>query len=144
MAHTEACIFCLITAGRADASRIYEDDLVVAFMDIHPVTPGHLLVVPRQHAPDLESLDQAYAARMFTVGRRLALALYRSGIRCQGANLYLADGPAAGQTVFHSHLHVIPRFAGDGFKVSFPAGYGDQASKEQLADLAAQIRAALD
>ncbi len=110
-----ACIFCKIVEGRAEASLVYQDDLVTAFMDILPVNEGHLLVVPNDHSQGLQGLSDASGARMFAVARRLALALFRSGLRCEGVNLYLADGRAAGQEVFHVHLHVLPRFSGDGF-----------------------------
>jgi len=110
-----ACVFCRIVEGQAEASVVYQDNLVTAFMDILPVNEGHLLVVPNEHSQGLEGLSEESGARMFAVARRLALALLRSGLRCEGVNLYLADGQAAGQEVFHIHLHVLPRFRGDGF-----------------------------
>jgi histidine triad (HIT) family protein len=114
---TDDCIFCLIVAGEAPASVVYADDQVTAFMDLYPVTPGHTLVVPKAHSVGVLDLDDATGARMWTVARRVAQALTRSTLRCDGVNLFLADGEAAGQDVFHSHLHVIPRYAGDGFVV---------------------------
>ena len=111
------CVFCEIIAGRSESSQVYQDGLVVAFLDIRPLTPGHLLVVPREHAADLDSLDEGLGARVFTVAHRLARALRRSGLPCEGVNLFLADGVAAGQEVFHVHLHVIPRNPGDGFRL---------------------------
>jgi histidine triad (HIT) family protein len=87
-------------------------------MDIRPVTPGHLLVIPRRHAPYLADLDEATGARMFVVAQRLAAALRASGLQCEGVNFFLADGEAAFQEVFHAHLHVFPRFAGDSFRIS--------------------------
>jgi histidine triad (HIT) family protein len=110
----EQCVFCEILAGRRPASFIYQDDDVAAFLDIRPLTPGHLLVVPRAHADRLETLDPAAGARVFSVAQQLAVALRRSGF-CQGTNLFLADGVMAGQEVFHVHLHVLPRTLGDGF-----------------------------
>lgn len=115
MVRDRACVFCKIVEGQAEASLVYQDDLVTAFMDIMPVNEGHLLVVPNEHTRGLEGLSEVSGARMFDVARRLALALCRSGVRCEGVNLYLADGRAAGQEVFHVHLHVLPRFSGDGF-----------------------------
>jgi len=111
----ESCVFCAVAAGHAEASRVHEDDHVVAFLDIRPVTTGHLLVVPRLHAATLETLPEDRGTRVFRVAQRLARALRRSGIPCEGVNLFLADGAVAGQEVFHVHLHVIPRTAGDGF-----------------------------
>ena len=84
-------------------------------MDIRPVNPGHLLVIPLVHAAGLTTLESDTGAQMFRVGQRLAEAIRRSGVRCEGINFLLADGEAAGQEVFHVHLHVIPRYAGDGF-----------------------------
>jgi histidine triad (HIT) family protein len=110
----ELCVFCEILAGRLPASFVYQDDEVAAFLDIRPVTRGHLLVIPRAHADRLETLDPALGARVFTVAQELAVALRRSGF-CAGTDLFLADGVLAGQEVFHVHLHVIPRTEGDGF-----------------------------
>jgi diadenosine tetraphosphate (Ap4A) HIT family hydrolase len=117
------CIFCAIAAGQAAASVVYEDETVVAFMDLNPVTPGHLLVVPRRHAVGLEDLDKATSAHVWSVGHDMARALRRSSMDCEGINVLLCDGEVAFQTVFHFHLHVIPRYAGDGWtiKVETPA-----------------------
>lgn len=109
------CIFCAITAGQAEASVMHEDETVVAFMDLHPVTPGHLLVVPRTHAVGFEDLDPATGAHVWSVGHDLARALRRSEVRCEGINVLVCDGAVAFQSVFHFHLHVVPRFAGDGW-----------------------------
>ncbi len=109
------CIFCKIAAGEADANVVYQDELVTAFLDIHPINPGHVLIVPNQHTPDLAGLVPAHGERIFTVAQKLAAALRRTALRPDGINFLLADGAAAGQTVFHLHLHVLPRFAGDGF-----------------------------
>ncbi|MFC8191019.1 HIT family protein [Cellulomonas sp. NPDC057328] len=109
------CIFCAIVAGQAEASVVHEDDTVVAFMDLAPVTRGHLLVVPRTHAVGLEDLDRATGAHVWSVGHDLTRALRRSTLRCEGINVLVCDGEVAFQTVFHLHLHVIPRYAGDGW-----------------------------
>ncbi len=86
-------------------------------MDLNPVTPGHLLVVPRKHAVGLQDLDGATGAHVWSVAHRLARALRRSSLRCEGINMLVCDGEAAFQTVFHFHLHVIPRYAGDGWTI---------------------------
>jgi histidine triad (HIT) family protein len=111
------CVFCEIIAGRAESSIVYEDEHVIAFMDIGPLTQGHLLVVPRSHADGLEALDEDLGAHLFRAGHRLARALRRSGLPCEGVNLFLADGEAAFQEVFHVHLHVLPRTHRDGFRI---------------------------
>ncbi|MEJ7649753.1 MAG: HIT family protein [Nakamurella sp.] len=111
------CIFCAITARRAQASVVFEDETVVAFMSLHPVAPGHLLVVPRKHAAGLEDLDVPTSALVWSVGHRMSQALRRSSLSCDGINVLLCDGEAAYQTVFHFHLHIIPRYAGDGWRL---------------------------
>src|SRR6476620_1734550 len=100
----EGCVFCAIAAHQAEASVVYEDETVVVFMDLNPVTPGHLLVVPREHAVGLEDLDRATSAHVWSVGHDMARALRRSSLRPEGINVLLCDGEAAFQTVFHFHL----------------------------------------
>lgn len=143
------CVFCDILAGALPSSWVYRDDLCCAFMDIQPVNPGHLLVVPFEHAAFLAALDPTVGGHMFAVAQRLAAALYAAsaagggGPRCQGVNLFLADGSVAGQEVFHVHLHVIPRYARDGFGLRFGPNYGRRPQRSELDRLAGEIRAAL-
>jgi histidine triad (HIT) family protein len=135
------CVFCAIVAGASPASVVYDDPSVLAFLDVRPVTPGHLLVIPKRHAPYLADLDEATGAGMFVVAMRLARALRDSGLRCEGVNLFLADGEAAFQEVFHTHLHVFPRFAGDSFRIS--ADWSVNPPRQELDAIAAQIREAV-
>jgi histidine triad (HIT) family protein len=107
------CIICAIVARQAEASVVYEDETVAVFMDLYPVTPGHLLVVPREHAVGLEDIDGATSAHVWSVGHDMARAVRRSNLGCEGINVLLCDGEVAFQTVFHFHLHVIPRYEGD-------------------------------
>jgi histidine triad (HIT) family protein len=132
------CIFCEIAAGRASASLVYEDEIALVFMDIQPVNPGHMLVIPRWHAAFLADLDEVTGAHLFRIAMRMATALRRSGIRCEGINMFLADGEAAFQEVFHVHLHVFPRFAGDPFKIE--ADWSVRPARAELDALAATIR----
>jgi diadenosine tetraphosphate (Ap4A) HIT family hydrolase len=134
-----ACIFCDIVSGAAPASFVHRDEYCVAFMDIRPVNRGHLLVVPIGHATHLADMDAETAAHLSRVAHGLAAALRRSGLRCEGVNLFLADGEAAGQEVFHVHLHVLPRFRGDGFGLRFGPDYVVR-SREELDEAAAAIR----
>ena len=136
------CIFCRIVAGEAPASVVHRDERCLAFMDIRPVNPGHLLVVPLRHAPHLADTDGETAAHLMRVAHRLAAALRASGLRCEGVNLFLADGAAAMQEVFHVHLHVFPRFRGDGFGLRFGPHYTVRPRAE-LDGAAAAVRAAL-
>jgi histidine triad (HIT) family protein len=135
------CVFCEIVAGTAPASVVFDDGDLLAFLTIGPVTPGHLLVIPKRHAPYLADLDEATGARMFTVAMRLAQALRNSGLRCEGVNLFLADGEAAFQEVFHTHLHVFPRFAGDTFRIS--ADWSHAPPRAELDRVAALVRGGL-
>ena len=125
-------------AGSAPASIVYDDADLLAFLDIRPVTPGHLLVIPKRHAPLLADLDEATGARMFTVAMRLAQAVRASGLRSEGINLFLADGEAAFQEVFHTHLHVLPRFVGDTFRID--ADWSVTPSRAELDAVATRIR----
>jgi histidine triad (HIT) family protein len=137
------CVFCRIITGEAEASIVHQDDQVTAFMDIRPLFTGHLLVVPNNHFVGLTDLDDAYGKQMFRVAQRLAKAILHSSLECEGVNLFMAEGSAAGQTVFHSHLHVIPRHSADGFSIQHPSGYGDRPSRAILDDIAQQIRQSL-
>jgi histidine triad (HIT) family protein len=132
------CIFCQIVLGESPASVIYRDDRVIAFMDIRPVNPGHLLVIPIAHATYLCHLDEQTGMRMFNVSHRLAQAVRDSDVSSEGVNLFLADGVAAGQEVFHVHMHVIPRFEGDQMIVT--AKWGTPPSRPKLDDVAGDIR----
>lgn len=139
-----ACVFCDIVQARAPASVVHADDLAIAFMDIQPVNPGHLLVVPRIHSPDLASLDPAVGGHLFQMGMKLADAVRRSEVRCEGIDLFLADGEAAGQEIFHVHLHVIPRFLGDGFGFRFGPGYSKLPDRITLDSVAESIRQVME
>ena len=136
------CVFCDIVAGTAEASFVHRDDDVVAFMDLRPINVGHLLVVPRQHAVLVGELAPAVAAAVWSTGLRVAAAVRTSGWRCDGVSFYVADGEAAGQEIAHVHLHVIPRWADDGFGFRFPASYGERTRLE-LEVAAEGIRAAI-
>jgi diadenosine tetraphosphate (Ap4A) HIT family hydrolase len=134
------CVFCDILSREAAASIVHEDERLVAFCDLNPVNPGHLLVVPKTHCAGLADLDEFDGRLMFAVAQRLAAALRRTGLRCEGVNLFLADGEAAGQEVFHVHLHVFPRYTDDPFRLH-PGQR--RASRADLDHVAAQVRAAL-
>lgn len=137
----DRCIFCAIVAGRAPASVVLDDAVALAFLDIRPVTPGHLLVIPKRHAPSLADLDAATGGHLFAIAMRLAGALRLTDLRCEGVNLFLADGEAAGQEVFHLHLHLFPRFAGDGFRLE--ADWTAMPSRAELDEVATDLRRAI-
>jgi diadenosine tetraphosphate (Ap4A) HIT family hydrolase len=134
------CIFCAIVAGKAEASMVYEDETVCSFLTIGPVNPGHLLVIPKRHQPLLSDLDEETGMHLFKVTMYMAKALRHSGLQCEGINLFLADGKAAFQEVFHVHMHVFPRFQGDPFKID--ANWESKPSRQVLDEIAERIRRA--
>ena len=139
----ETCIFCELVAGKRPVSIIDETDDLLAFMDIQPVNPGHVLIIPKRHAPFLADLDSTLGGQIFALGMRVAAALRTCGVRCEGVNFFLADREAAGQEVFHVHLHVFPRFAGDGFGLKFNPNYFALPPRAQLDDITQGIRDAM-
>lgn len=106
------CIFCAIAAGEVPARQVHADDAAVAFLDINPVTTGHTLVIPRRHVDDLLDARGALAEMAPVIEATAALLAQRLG--ADGVNLYQASRAAAGQTVFHLHVHLLPRWQGDG------------------------------
>ena len=108
------CIFCKIIAGEIPSLKIYEDELVLAFMDIAPINYGHVLVIPKEHHTSVATIPENTAGRMFLVGSRIGVAM-RRGLDADGFNLHLSDGTVAGQVVMHAHLHIVPRWTDDGF-----------------------------
>ena len=135
-----SCIFCKIVEGSAPSSKVYEDDLCLAFMDIQPVNPGHVLVIPRAHFSALSDLPTETGGHLFQVAQRIALSLPKTNVRNEGVDFFLANGAAAGQEVFHVHLHVIPRYEGDGFGFRFGPNYNNLPARSELAAIAAQIK----
>jgi histidine triad (HIT) family protein len=134
------CVFCKLLKGELEVSMVHRDDLCAALMDIQPVNPGHVLVVPLRHAPYLVDLYPEEGERMFLVAQRVAAALRKSGVRCDGINFFLADGEVAGQEVFHAHLHVLPRFPNDGFGLRLPPTYSQRPERKELDQIAATLR----
>lgn len=141
MTNVGTCVFCDIVAGAAPATPVFEDENVVAFLDIRPITRGHTLVVPRAHAARLEDLDPDDGAAMFRTAQHLSRALARSDLAPDGAHLVLNDGRAAFQTVAHAHLHVLPRWSGDRLRLA--AGLVRRRPHDPDA-IAALIKAGLD
>ena len=134
------CIFCQIVEGNAPSSKVYEDEVCLAFMDIQPVNPGHVLVIPKKHSNDLSDLPPQIGAHLFQVAQRIALSLPATNLKSEGIDLFLAHGAAAGQDVFHVHLHVIPRYSGDGFGFTFAPNYENLPERTELDANAAQIK----
>ncbi len=137
------CVFCRIVRREAPASIVREDDATVAFLDIRPMNQGHVLIVPKIHGAHVEDLPPGTAGPILEAAREISAALRASGLRCEAVNFYLANGRAAGQEVSHVHLHVIPRYRGDGFGLRVGPDYGHAPSREDLETVAAKIRDAL-
>ena len=133
------CVFCGIVAREIKASLVYEDEEFLAFLDLFPVHPGHTLVVPKRHVPDLASCEEDLAARLFGLARRLAPAVTRAA-GAEGFNVWTANGRVAGQEVFHLHLHLLPRHADDAFGLRFPRSYPKQAARSELDAMALRIK----
>ena len=132
-------MFCEILRGDAPASFVHQDDTVVAFLDIQPITHGHMLVVPREHAVLMSDLNETVSMRAFRVARSLA-AVARQTLGAAGVNLFVADGEIAFQDVPHFHVHVIPRYPNDGFGLTFPPNYAEPRSRAELEAIASSIR----
>jgi histidine triad (HIT) family protein len=130
------CLFCKIVAGEVPAEFVAQDERTVAFMDINPATRGHALVIPRRHAKDLHEIDPEDLAATALAAQRLA-ATARERLGADGVNLINSCGSAAWQTVFHFHIHVIPRYDGDPLRLPWTPAPGD---REQIARAAAQLR----
>jgi histidine triad (HIT) family protein len=130
------CLFCKIVAGELPSERVDEDEHTVAFMDINPWTRGHALVVPRNHSKDLYEIGREDLAHTAAASRRLAERM-RDRLHCEGVNVVNACGEAAWQSVFHFHLHVIPRWSDDPLELPIRPR---QADPDELAQVAAELR----
>ena len=113
-------------------------------MDVQPVNPGHVLVVPRVHVALLGDLDEETGVQIFKLAMRITKAVRKVGLQREGVNLHLADGQVAGQEILHAHLHIIPRFKGDGFGLKFGVGRRVKISRVVLNEVAGRIRNALE
>jgi histidine triad (HIT) family protein len=136
----DSCVFCAIVAGRAPAIVVYEDEHTLAFMDINPATRGHVLVIPKRHARDLLDVDEEDLMHVMRTVRRVARAV-DNALQPDGVNLIQANRRAAFQSVYHFHVHVIPRWFGDGIAPPWRHAPGDP---EVLQEIGARIRTALD
>lgn len=129
------CIFCKIVAGELSATIVDRDELTIAFMDINPATRGHALVIPRIHAPDLLSIDPGQLSAVVEAAQRLSIRA-KQRLNADGINVINSCGAAAWQTVFHFHLHVIPRYEDDPLRLPWVPSPGDPA---EIAAAAAAI-----
>ena len=130
------CIFCKIAAGEIPSYTIYEDDDFKAFMDISPASKGHTILIPKEHADNLFELDETVASKLLPVAVRIAKAL-KAELHCEGLNLLQNNGEIAGQTVFHFHMHIIPRYKVDKVVVKWVE---DKYEGEPLDQLSEKIK----
>jgi len=133
------CVFCRIMAKQIPASVVHEDEHTLAFMDLGQVNPGHVLVAVKAHAENVYALDDAQAAAVFRSVARVARAI-RSAFSPEGLSVYQANGKAAGQTVFHLHVHLVPRYENDGMNLTWPV---KNPARDKLEEYAARVRTGL-
>ena len=126
------CIFCQIVNQEIPAAKIYEDDSVMAFLDINPVTKGHVLVIPKKHFSDLSNADDDTVGKVMAAVKKVAPAIL-TATNGQGFNIGMNNGRAAGQVIFHWHVHLIPRSTNDGLRL-WPHGEYQKGEMETLAD----------
>ena len=135
--NADGCIFCRIAAGELPATIIADDGQALAFMDLNPATRGHALVIPRAHARDLHEVASEDLAACASLAQSVAGSM-RERLGADGVNILSSAGPAAWQTVFHFHLHVIPRYQGDPLRLPWVPAPGDP---DEIAAAAAELRA---
>ena len=133
------CVFCRIMAKEIPATVVHEDEHTLAFMDIGQVNPGHVLVAVKKHVENIFVLEDGQAAAVFRAAARVARAI-RGAFEPQGLSVYQANGAAAGQTVLHLHIHLVPRYEGDGMALTWPV---KNPPREKLLEYAEKIRAKL-
>ncbi|MCU0615986.1 MAG: HIT family protein [Gemmatimonadaceae bacterium] len=136
------CIFCDLIKGAAEVSMCYEDQQVIAFMDIQPVNQGHVLVVPREHYETLRDIPRDVGQHMYDVATRL-IPVIQEVSGAEDMNIVVNSGAAAGQNVFHYHIHLIPRREGDGFDVPLPFPGSEMPNRHLLDAMAVRIGSAL-
>lgn len=126
------CIFCKIANGEIPSSTIYEDDFFRVILDLSPATKGHALILPKQHMANIFEMDDTTAEKVFVLAKRIAKAM-KSAINCDGLNIVQNNGEVAGQTVFHFHMHIIPRYNDDGQQITWTPGTSEAEEREAIA-----------
>lgn len=127
------CIFCRIAAGEIPSRTIYEDDSFRAILDISPASKGHAIILPKNHAANIYELPDEEAAKIFVVAKKVANAMKES-MSCEGLNILQNNGELAGQTIFHVHVHVIPRYRDDKIVFSYEHGEPSEEDLDEIAD----------
>lgn len=132
------CIFCKILSGEIPSTTVYEDDDFKAILDVNPAARGHVIILPKKHAANIYELPDEDASKVMVVAKKIATAV-RDAFHCEGVNILQNNGEAAGQTVFHLHVHVIPRFSGDTVNIGWKPG----DMPEDMDVIAAEIKGKL-
>ncbi|HIT05465.1 MAG TPA: HIT family protein [Candidatus Scybalocola faecipullorum] len=133
------CIFCKIAQGDIPSSTIYEDDDFRVILDLGPATKGHALILPKKHFRNIFEMDDDIAAKIFVLAKKIACAMKKT-LDCDGLNIVQNNESIAGQSVFHFHMHIIPRYENDGQHILWKPG---SATPQQLAELAHEIANAI-
>lgn len=136
------CLFCKIVRGELHPVKVYEDQDVLSIMDLYPATPGHILILPKQHVENIYTLTDGLGSRIMRIAIKISQAV-KSQLSPDGLNLIQSNGPAAGQTIPHFHLHIVPRYKNDAVSLSF--GHSSMpAPTDELEQLAGRVRADLN
>ena len=125
------CIFCKLSNGDIPTNALYEDDVVKVIFDLNPASKGHVLILPKNHFDDIYSMDDATAAHVFQVAVKVAKAM-KETLGCEGLNIVQNNGEIAGQTVFHFHMHLIPRSKGDEVGLGWKMGELTEEDKQDI------------
>lgn len=128
------CLFCNIVAGDIPCDKVFEDDATFAFLDIRPINPGHVLVIPKVHHANIYDIPSDVFARVMETTRMLAPKI-KSAMSADGINIGMNNDPAAGQVIFHAHVHIIPRFDGDGHEHWHGEHYKDGEARRTAEDI---------
>ncbi len=136
------CVFCRIVAGELPSTKLHEDERTLAFMDINPITPGHALVIVKPHRENVFELDEEECVAVMRTSKKVADAI-RRGLEPDGLNLFQANGLAAFQTVFHFHMHVLPRYLGDPIQPPVGLLSGRKGDPEEIRKQAERIRSSI-
>ncbi len=126
------CLFCKISNGEIPSATIYEDNDFRVILDIAPASKGHALIIPKEHFQDIFDIDALTAGKLFSLATEVARAM-KAVLHCDGMNIVQNNGLIAGQTVFHFHLHLIPRYEGDGVNLGWPQHEADAEANQELA-----------
>jgi histidine triad (HIT) family protein len=138
------CVFCRIVRGSLPSTKLYEDENMLAFMDNKPITKGHVLIMPKKHVELLTELEDNLAGDLMILAKKVGKALKKSKLNCHAINYIMSDGTEAGQRIFHAHMHVIPRYRGDGFGLRMPEREEEETDERKLERTAAKIRKCLE